>query len=253
MFFVPYRVPNSKRKSLKHSDMRTKKNPKADLKKRIPFFFLIGLLTALSLVYVALEWKSYDIMESFDPTQEVAEILDEEAPIFKEEKIQIKKKMPVIPDVIEEIPDDDPQEETIIKSMESNENTIISIDSIPDIDEPDLDPIPFAVIEEVPVFPGCENEADKRSCFNEMMQRHIKKNFKYPAPAVETGLQGRVYITFTIAEDGSIKDIRYRGPAKILENEALRIIKELPKMTPGKQRGRPVPVPFSIPITFKLQ
>ena len=69
----------------------------------------------------------------------------------------------------------------------------------------------------------------------------------------EMGVQGRVSVIFVIQEDGSIGDIRMRGPDKNLEAEARRIIEKLPKMTPGKQRGRPVKVPFSIPITFKLQ
>ena len=67
------------------------------------------------------------------------------------------------------------------------------------------------------------------------------------------GIQGRVYVNFIIAKDGSISNIRMRGPDKNLEKEAARIIGKLPNMTPGKQRGRPVRVPFSIPITFRLQ
>ena len=104
-----------------------------------------------------------------------------------------------------------------------------------------------------PFEPGCEGASDKRACFNEMMQKHIRKNFRYPEIAQEMGVQGRVNVMFTIQKDGSIGNIRYRGPDKNLEQEALRIIEKLPRMTPGKQRGRAVRVPFSIPITFKLQ
>jgi len=67
------------------------------------------------------------------------------------------------------------------------------------------------------------------------------------------GVQGRVYVNFVIQKDGSIGNIRMRSPDKNLGKEARRIIDKLPKMTPGKQRGRAVRVPFSIPITFKLQ
>ena len=98
-----------------------------------------------------------------------------------------------------------------------------------------------------------EIEAKRDNVFQEMMQKHIRKNFRYPEIAQEMGVQGRVNVIFVIQRDGSIGDIRMRGPDKNLEAEALRIIKKLPKMTPGKQRGRPVKVPFSIPITFKLQ
>ena len=110
--------------------------------------------------------------------------------------------------------------------------------------------MPFVMVEEAPVFPGCENDADPRDCFRQMMQRHISKNFRYPQEAQEQGIQGRVSIMFTIDQDGNISNIRKRGPDKLLENEAVRIISLLPKMTPGRQEGKPANVPFSIPITF---
>lgn len=112
--------------------------------------------------------------------------------------------------------------------------------------------IPFALIEEAPIFPGCENAEDKKACFMEKLTEHIRKNFKYPEEAQEQGIQGRVNVIFRINGEGDIGDIRKRGPHELLEDEAVRIIARLPKMTPGKQEGKPVTVPFSIPITFKL-
>jgi len=85
------------------------------------------------------------------------------------------------------------------------------------------------------------------------MQKHISRNFRYPEISQEMGVQGRVSVMFKIQKDGSIGGVRMRGPDKNLEKEAARIIGKLPKMTPGKQRGRAVVVPFSIPINFKLQ
>ena len=115
--------------------------------------------------------------------------------------------------------------------------------------------VPFAVIEDVPIFPGCErvSKSERRNCFQQQMNKHIRKNFRYPEIAQEMGIQGRVYVNFIISKDGSITNIRMRGPDKNLEKEAQRIISKLPTMTPGKQRGRAVRVPFSIPITFRLQ
>ena len=114
-----------------------------------------------------------------------------------------------------------------------------------------------ANITSAPIFPGCEgfydSEKEKRKCFQEQITKHIKKNFRYPDIAQEMGIQGRVYVSFTISKNGSITNIRMRGPDKNLEKEAARIIGKLPSMTPGKQRGRHVRVPFSIPITFRLQ
>ena len=104
-----------------------------------------------------------------------------------------------------------------------------------------------------PVFPGCEKKKNKRKCFQKKMLNHISKNFQYPEIAQKMGIQGRVYVKFIIDEDGSVTLIRTRGPDKNLEREAYRIISKLPKMTPGKIKGRPVRVPFSVPITFRLE
>nr|WP_299383013.1 M56 family metallopeptidase [Allomuricauda sp.] len=112
--------------------------------------------------------------------------------------------------------------------------------------------VPFAVIEEVPIYPGCENSLDKRACFMENITEHIRKHFRYPEEAQEKGIQGRVNIIFRINTDGEVVGIRQRGPHKLLEDEAVRIISKLPTMVPGKQKGKLVTVPFSIPITFKL-
>ncbi len=112
--------------------------------------------------------------------------------------------------------------------------------------------VPYATIEEVPVFPGCEANEDRRRCFQEKVMQHIRDNFKYPAEAQELGIQGRVAIMFTINENGEVVNIKKRGPHKALEDEAERIVSLLPKMQPGKHKGKIVHVPFSIPITFKL-
>jgi TonB family protein len=113
--------------------------------------------------------------------------------------------------------------------------------------------VPFTAIDEAPVFPGCENAQDKKACFLENVQNHIRKHFRYPQEAQELGIQGRVAIIFGINADGNIVDIKSKGPSPILESEAQRIIARLPKMEPAKQDGKPADVFFSIPITFKLK
>ena len=117
----------------------------------------------------------------------------------------------------------------------------------------DID-VPFAVIEDVPIFPGCESvsKSERRACFQDKINQHIRRNFRYPDIAQEMGIQGRVYVNFIIAKDGSITNIRMRGPDKNLENEAQRIISRLPRMTPGKQRGKAVNARFTLPIKFRI-
>jgi len=155
---------------------------------------------------------------------------------------------PPAPEVIEIVEDEEEVEETVIESTETDQEEIVEVEDIDVEDDFEDVDVPFAVIEDVPIFPGCEKVAksQRRACFQEQMNKHIRKNFRYPD-------QGRVYVQFVIAKDGAITSIRMRGPDKNLEKEAKRIISRLPRMTPGKQRGRAVRVPFSIPITFRLQ
>ncbi|CAI8350130.1 MAG: Uncharacterised protein [Bacteroidota bacterium] len=108
------------------------------------------------------------------------------------------------------------------------------------------------VIEEVPIFPGCETEKNKRLCFQDSMMEHISENFKYPILAQQNNIKGRVFIQFIVDRHGSIINIKTRGSSPHLQAEAYRLAKLLPKMTPAKQNGKPVAVPFSIPIVFNL-
>jgi protein TonB len=234
--------------------MEPKKNPKADLTKNSSLYFVIGLFAVMLFTYVAFEWKTYDESNDYDISMNVDDLLDEEVPMTEQIKTPPPPPPPAAPEIIEVVEDEEEVEETVIESTEtSQEEEIIEVEDV-EVDEMEEDvDVPFAVIENVPVFPGCESESDKRACFNKMMQKHISKNFRYPEIAQEMGVQGRVNIMFVIQKDGSIGNVRMRGPDKNLEKEAARIIGKLPKMTPGKQRGRAVRVPFSIPITFKLQ
>ncbi|MBW8242106.1 energy transducer TonB [Muricauda oceani] len=234
--------------------MEPKKNPKADVGRNSTLYFVIGLAAVLALVYGAMEWKKYDKASDYDISMNVEDQLDEEVPMTEQIKTPPPPPPPAAPEVIEVVEDEEEVEETVIESTEtSQEEEVIEIEEV-EVEEVEEDiSVPFAVIEDVPIFPGCENAKDKKACFQEQMQNHIRKNFRYPEIAQEMGVQGRVSVIFVIQKDGSIGNIRMRGPDKNLEAEAMRIIQKLPKMTPGKQRGRPVKVPFSIPITFKLQ
>ena len=234
--------------------MQLKKNPEADLNKNRNLYFVIGLTLVLGVTWGAVEYKSYE--RKIDLTNGDMLVDDEEdVPITEQLKTPPPPPPPPppAPEVIEIVEDEEEVEETVIESTESDEEMVIE-DIVVEDDFDDID-VPFAVIEDVPIFPGCESVAksQRRACFQEQMNKHIRKNFRYPDIAQEMGIQGRVYVNFIISKDGTITNIRMRGPDKNLENEAARIIGKLPQMTPGRQRGRPVRVPFSIPITFRLQ
>ena len=233
--------------------MQPKKNPKADLSQNSSLYFVAGLAFILLVSWQAIEWKTYEKSMYGYEALNVEDDDDEDVPITEQIKTPPPPPPPPpAPEVIEVVEDEEEVEETVIESTETDEEEIIDIVEVEEVEE-DID-VPFAVIEDVPIFPGCERvkKSERRTCFQEKMNRHIRKNFRYPEIAQEMGIQGRVYVQFVIAKDGSITGVRMRGPDKNLEKEAARIIGKLPRMTPGKQRGRPVRVPFSIPITFRL-
>ena len=227
--------------------MQPKKNPQSDLRNYSSLLFAFGLCIVLLVSWRAIEAKTYETKYGYESLN-VDNDDDEEIPITEQ-----LKTPPPAPEIIEVVEDEEEIEETIIESTETDQEEIVEEVEVME-EEMDMD-IPFAIIEDVPLFPGCERVAKskRRDCFQEKMNIHIRKNFRYPEIAQEMGIQGRVFVMFTIGSDGNIINIRTRGPDKNLEKEAQRIIKKLPQMTPGRQRGRAVRVPFSIPIQFKLQ
>lgn len=103
----------------------------------------------------------------------------------------------------------------------------------------------FLVVEEMPSFgSGDANE----------FRNYVAQNMKYPEVAAENGIQGRVFVQFVVEPDGSITNVRViRGVDPALDKEAIRVVQSSPKWNPGKQRGKPVRVSFTFPITFVLQ
>ena len=101
----------------------------------------------------------------------------------------------------------------------------------------------FEVVEQNPSFPGGEKA----------LMDYLYKNIKYPSVAQDNGIQGRVLIQFVVNKDGSIVDPKVlRSVDPSLDKEAMRVVTAMPKWTPGKQRGKPVRVRFTLPVTFRL-
>jgi protein TonB len=241
--------------------MKLKKYPKADLNRNSGLYFVIGLALVLFLTWRALEYKSYKQEITERRIVEILEAPKEEVPVIEVFKIPPPPAPPPAPAIIQVVEDVKEIEETVIQSTESSQETIvekpiIKVEEIEVVEEEEDLEVPFAIIENVPVFPGCEettnNEAQKE-CFQMKVTEHVRKNFTYPEAALDMGIQGRVYVQFIIDTQGNITNIATRGPHAYLEKEAHRIISKLPLMTPGKQRGRAVKVPYSMPITFKLE
>jgi len=227
--------------------MEIKKSEKADLERGKSTGLLIGFVMTLGLLFVALEYtqrdKEIDISGLI-----VADIsLEEEmVPITLPEK----KTVPPPPqsvsvaEIIEIVEDDAEIEESIIASTE-DQTEYIEIKEIENIivEEEPQEEAPFMVVEDMPEFPGG----------TAALLEYLRKNIKYPAVCRENNIQGRVLIQFVVNKDGSIVDPEVvKSVNPYLDKEALRVISTMPKWTPGKQRGKPVRVKFTVPVNFKL-
>jgi len=237
--------------------MELKKNPNADLSKRSTIYMQIGLIAILFFSWATIESRTYTKKVEIGALETIEITDDDWNETVKEEPKKEIKQPKVVVQEIKVIENTDKAEETIIAPTDPSDDVIsdvATIDTEDNIDEQETASIPFVLLEDAPVFPGCEAVAkkDRKKCFTEMIHKHIKKNFNYPEIAQEMGIEGRVYCMFVIDENGKITNMNFRGPDKNLVKESKRIISKLPKMKPGKQRSRAVRVPFSIPITFKL-
>lgn len=102
----------------------------------------------------------------------------------------------------------------------------------------------YTVVEHSPQFPGGQ----------QALMSYLNKNMRYPTIAKENGIQGRAICRFVVEKDGSISNVEvFRSAGEVsLDKEAIRLISSMPQWTPGSQRGKPVRVQYTLPITFKL-
>ena len=238
--------------------MELKKSAKANLESYTRMFLLLGLVLTLLTVYLGIEHKTYD--KSVDGLALVTSDHDEEEEIpvvVIEQIITPPTAPPPTPEKIEIVEDEKEVEETIIESTETDETEKIEVEEIVEVEEEEdfNEDVPFAIIEDVPVYPGCKGtKAQKKACLNSSIKKHVGRKFNGDL-AGDLGLSGKqkIYIQFKITKTGGIEIIGARAPHKQLEKEARRVVNLLPKMEPGKQRGRAVNVTYMLPITFDVQ
>lgn len=239
--------------------MEAKKNPQLEIGRNSGIYFAIGLNLMLLLSWRALEYRTYERDDVAIDVVEMHSKFEEEIPIVNVNTPPPPPPPIVMSEAVEIVEDAEEIEETVIESTEiGQDDAIEAIVDVGDVEVEELDEdvqVAFAVIEDVPVFPGCEKLSKKatKDCFQKKVQQHVASNFNYPQTALDLGIQGRVSVVFVIDKTGHIIGIRSRGPDNILEKEAERIISILPKMKPGRQRGKPVKVAYAVPIFFKFQ
>ncbi len=222
--------------------MKAKKYRHADLENKRGIFFQIGLIVALGASLAAFEWGApsntpYQPVD-VDPYIEVQEMI----PITKHE--EPKKELPKIKALDKLILVDETYDGPDCDPDISSEDTGAPIDIPEVISEPDEAPSTFHVVEHMPKFPGG----------HAALLKYIANSIKYPVICVETGISGRVYVSFVVNEKGQVVEAKVvRSPDANLSAEALRVVNSMPRWTPGRQRDKAVRVAYTIPVNFVLQ
>jgi protein TonB len=223
--------------------MERKKSPKADLQARRSLLLEIGLCVALGLMLVMFGWSQKE--------RKLARLTDASA-IVESEMVEVTRqdvktpeplqKMPVIAEVINIVSND---VNTPIDAFDFPEPDDIFIPRIETKEEVKPESEPFMKAEQMPKF--------QKGDLNKF-RSWVQSRLVYPALAQENGVQGMVTIQFVVESDGTLGRFKVlQAPDKLLSDEIIRILNDSPKWTPGKQRGKAVPVYMQLPISFVLQ
>lgn len=229
--------------------MKAKKNPNVSLEQRKGSFFAVGLLFTLAAVFCMFEYRSYDeqIIESLKSVK---------LNLIEEEVIPVSQVTPPPPppppqatSQIEIVADEVIIEDELdIDDMEVDVDTEIdyAIDNFNN-DAPEEEVIEeeiFTIVEQMPEFPGGL----------EALFSYLGNKLKYPSMAKDANIQGKVYVTFVVDRDGSITNAKVlRGIGGGCDEEAIKVVENMPKWDPGKQRGKAVRVQYNLPINFILK
>jgi len=237
--------------------MEIKKSKKADLEKTRSTSMLIGYIVALAVMFAAFEWTTRDYVETepvvyaaYAPMEE--EIVPITQPIFTAAPPP-PADAPQVAEILDIV---DNNEEIVEEKIAESESTTEAISGPvaqvtgpvatgPVVTEEASDEGEiFQVVEQMPEFPGGM----------QALMAYLSKNIKYPSVAQDNGIQGRVLVSFVVNKDGSIVDPEViKSVDAALDKEAMRVIKAMPKWNPGKQRGKPVRVKYTVPVLFRLQ
>lgn len=226
--------------------MDKRKTEKADLESKRTLFIEIGLVVALAITLFAFEWKKYDIQKVEIEQRQDIEVMEEIVlQTEQKEKTPPPKQIQASTTILNVVKNDIEIETEIIIDVEVDEDLEIE-EYVPiEIEEEEIvEEEIFLVVEDQASFPGGEAK----------LYEFIRNNVKYPTLAKETGIEGTVFVQFVVEKDGTLTNVQaLRKIGGGCDEEAIRVVKSMPKWKPGSQRGRNVRCSFTIPIKFTLQ
>ena len=222
--------------------MEKRKTKKADLEKKRTLFFQVGLIVSLSMVLAAFEWSTHLSEKKLSYNVNGIDLETQMIPITR--KKELKPPLPKHFEKFEMVVDEEPiKEEYIPVNTETDQEDKIEF-QIPEYSEPYEEDAVILIPEKQPEPPGGIIG----------LKHYLATNVKYPAKAIEADIQGKVYVRFIVNKKGEIENVQIlRSVHPLLDKEALRVIKSMPKWKPGEQVGKPVSVWFTVPIVFVLQ
>jgi protein TonB len=222
--------------------MEIKKNPEADINKKRGSLMFLGLTTALAVTLTAFEYTALE-KKQLAQTEVDNSKLDDEVIIDIPQPETPPPPPPPVPVVTEinVVEDDKKINENQVAIVEQTNEPIKIVEvKAPVVEVEEI----YDVVEESAEFPGGMQK----------MYEFIGKNLVYPAMARESNVQGKVFVNFVVSKDGSISDVKVlRGIGSGCDEEAMRVVKMMPKWQPAKNMGKPVKARFTLPINFKLQ
>ncbi len=222
--------------------MEIKKNPKANLEKYKLIFLSVGLGISILVMVLAFNWSSSSAKTDLKLNQNIEE----------EEMVEITRQDQKIPppppkqeqqqqqtvEVLNIVNDNEDVSDDVELNLEFDENEDINLEETPE----EEDQI-FIYVKNMPEFPGGVVA----------LKRYIANHVVYPAVARENGIEGTVFLRFEVTKTGKVGKVELqKGVDPLLDNEAIKVIKTLPRFKPGEQNGKKVSVWYSIPVTFKL-
>jgi periplasmic protein TonB len=236
--------------------MEIKKSKKADLEGQKSTSMLLGYIFALGAMFAAFEWTTRDYKETEPVVYAAYASMEEEVPPVTQPIFQAAPpppaETPQVAEILDIVDNDEEIEEEEIQSTEDTNQAITGPSSavssgfttgpIATGEVSDEEEI-FQVVEQMPEFPGGMQK----------LLEYLGKNIHYPTMAQENGIQGKCIIEFVVNKDGSIVDpkvVKSLDPS--CDKEAMRVVKSMPKWKPGLQRGKPVRVRYTVPVSFRL-